>query len=135
MINNPLTNRQQDICSYTGLFGVLITLTCLIQHMAITKAHWITFTMLGIYLFIIMAFVLLGLQKSMSPLLLIIAAALSLIAELILTISGIFSLAVLLLLLYTVIIVISLYAEQIPRLLKQKALEIKVEEDLWKDKI
>jgi uncharacterized membrane protein SirB2 len=63
MINNPLTARQQDICGYTGLFGALIALTCLIQHILITKAHWITFTLPGIYLFVIMAFVLLGLQK------------------------------------------------------------------------
>lgn len=135
MISNPLTNRQQDICGYTGLFGALIALVCLIQHIAITKAHWITFTMVGIYLFVIIAFILLAFQKSIAVVLLIIAAVLSFIAELILVRNGIFSLIVLLLLLYNIITVVAIYAEQIPRLLKQKSLSMKAEEDLWKDKI
>lgn len=135
MINTPLTNRQQDICGYTGLFGALIALICLIQHIAITRAHWITFIMVGIYLFVIIAFILLALQKNIALILLITAAVLSFIAELILVRNGIFSLVVLLLLLYNIIIIVAVYAEQIPRLLKQKALSMKAEEDLWKDKI
>lgn len=135
MHNNPLNTRQQDTCSYAGLFGALLALTCLIQHIVITRAHWITFMMLGIYIFVITAFVLLALQKSAAPVLLIIAASLSFIAEVILIRNGVFSLAVLLLFIYNVVIVVIIYMEEIPLLLKQKSLAMKAEEELWKDKI
>ena len=134
-LQDVLTAKQQDLCNYTGLFGVLIALTCLIQHIAITRAHWITFMMVGIYLFIITAFVMIALQKVMAPILLIIAAVFSLIAELILIMNDVFSLAVVVLLIYTVVIVVVMYLENIPGLLKQKAVLLKAEEDLWKDKI
>ena len=46
-----------------------------------------------------------------------------------------FSLVVLLLVLYTVIIVVGVYVEQIPQKLKQKRLAEKEEEELWAGKI
>jgi hypothetical protein len=132
---DPLTNRQKDICSYASVFGALLGLTCLIQHITITRAHWLTYTLALAYVLIIVCFILLGLQYWFSPVSLIVAIALSMFAEFILIKNGVFSLVVLLQFIYSVIVVVVIYTEQIPKLLKQKALAIKAERDEWKDKI
>ncbi len=132
---DPLTNRQQDICSYAGVFGALLALTCLIQHIMITRSHWIVFMLTAFYIFIIIAFVLFAFQQYYSPLLLIISAALSMTAEFILMKNFVFSLVVLLLFLYCVVIVVVVYTEQLPRLLKQKYLAKKAEENEWRGKL
>ncbi len=132
---DTLTNRQKDICSYGGAFGLLLSLTCLIQHIMITRSHWITFVMLGIYFFAALAFFLLALQKHIAPFLLIISTAFSFIAQVILMRYGLFSLVVVLLLMYHVVTVVIIYVEQIPKRLKLKAQLLRVEEENWRDKI
>ena len=132
---NPLTNKQQDICAYTGVFGALLNATCLVQLIIITREHWISFAMLGIYIFSILAFISLGLQKAIAPWLLIIAAVLLFITELVFLFNGVFSLVVLLSFIYSVIIVVVVFAEELGRKLKEKALAEKAEALEWRDKI
>lgn len=132
---DTLTNRQKDLCSYGGAFGILLSLTCLIQHIMITNAHWLTFMLLGIYLFSALSFFLLALQKHIAPLLLIISTGLSFIAQVILMRHALFSLVVVLLLMYHVVTVVIIYTEQIPERLKLKAQLLKEEKENWRDKI
>jgi len=132
---SKLTNRQQDFFTYTGTFGALLGITCLIQHMAITRDHWITYAMMLIYIFSILGFVLLALKKVLAPPLLIISTFLVLTAELILITSFVFSLVVLLLFLYNTVIVVSMYIEQLPQKLKKQAMAEKIEAEAWKGKI
>ena len=58
-----LTERQLNLCEYGGTFGVLLSLTCLIQHLIVTINNWITRAMTPYYLFAIVVFILLGLKK------------------------------------------------------------------------
>lgn len=132
---DTLTNRQKDICSYGGAFGILLSLTCLIQHMMITRTHWLTFVMLCIYFFAALSFFLLALQKHIAPLLLIISTAFAFIAQVILMRHALFSLVVVLLLMYHVVVVVIMYVEQIPKRLKLKAQLLREEEENWRDKI
>jgi signal transduction histidine kinase len=132
---NVLTDKQKDLCSYTGLFGALISATCFIQLMVISREHWLTFVLLGINVFAIFAFVLLALQKAVAPWLLIVVSALLFIAMLIYVFSGVFSLVVLLSLMYSVVIVALLFVEQLHQKLKAKALAEKAEAMSWQDKI
>jgi hypothetical protein len=132
---NTLTNRQQDICTYTGLFGALICTTCLIQHIIITSTHWITFVLLGVYLFAILSFTLLGLQKAIAPWLLVANAAFLLIDQTIFILSGVFSLIVFIAFIYSVTVVVVLFMEGFPARLREKARALKEEELAWKDKI
>lgn len=132
---NTLTNKQKDLCSYTGLFGALISATCFIQLMIISRDHWIVVVLLGINAFAILAFILLALQKAIAPWLLIAVTALLLLAKLIYILNGVFSLIVFLSLLYSAVIVILLFIEQLPQKLKEKALAEKAEALVWKDKI
>ena len=87
------------------------------------------------YIFAIVAFTLLGLQKSYAVILIIISAVNAAFTEYQWMKNYAFSLVVLLFFIYHIIIIVSLYAEQVPERLKQKRQAEKEEEDLWKDKI
>lgn len=132
---NTLTNKQKDICAYAGLFGALLNATCLIQLMIITREHWVSLALLGAFAFSIGAFILLGLQKPVAPWLLIVSATILFAAELVFVASGVFSLVVLLSCLYSVIIVVVLFIEQLPQKLKEKAMAEKAEEMAWRNKL
>jgi hypothetical protein len=131
----PPTPAQQNTCAYTGTFGALIATTCVIQHLAITRDHWVTLLMLLFYLFSIVSFILLALQKRDAPILLIISAVLSFAAEIILLKSYVFSLIVLLLFLYTAIVLVVLYMDKIPSRLRDKAMLASAEKAAWEGKI
>ncbi len=127
--------KDENICEYAGSFGVLLSLTCLVQHFVVTRSLWITQLMTIGYIFAIIAFLLLALKKPVAPVLLIISAVFSFITEIIWVKGFAFSLVVLLLVLYNVIIVVVLYVEQVPQKLKQKRQAEQEEEELWAGKI
>jgi len=132
---NALTGKQQDLCTYLGSFGAMISAACLVQLMVISRDHWPAFFLLGINAFAILAFILLALQKAVAPLLLIAVAALLFLAKLVYIFSGVFSLVVLLSFLYIVVAVTVIFVEQLPKKLKEKALAGKAEALVWKEKI
>jgi hypothetical protein len=133
-MNGP-TSKQQDLCGYCGAFGALIALTCIIQLLIIANVHWIAFTLLAMYLFIMSSFTLLALQKPVAPLLLIISSVLSFIAEATLILTYLFSVIVIVLFIYCVTITAVIFVEQIPKRLKEKAIMIKAERKTWAGKI
>lgn len=132
---NPLTERQQNFCAYGGTFGILLTLTCLIQHFAVAISSWLTNSIIVLYIFILAAFLLLALQKTIAPVLLIIGTVVSLIIQYIWMRSAAFSLAVLILFLYHVILIVALFTEQIPGRLKHKRRAEREEEQRWAGRI
>jgi hypothetical protein len=133
---NPLTIRQENICTYGGVFGVLVTLTCLIQHLAVTNPqHWAAKLIVPAYIFILLSFLLLAFQKIVALVFLIISAVFALGIELVWLLDASFSLVVLILLMYHVVMIVVLFAEQIPAKLKQKRKAILEEEMKWADKI
>ena len=132
---SQLTNGQKDFCAYTGFFGVLIGLTCFIQHLSIFRSHWITTTLTFFYVIVIVSFLLLALKKPIAPVLLIITGIISLLIEALFLAAGLFSLAVLLLFLYNVVIVVLLYMEEIPKRLRILAQHEKKEREEWAGKI
>ncbi len=132
---NPLTNRQQDICSYGGVIGILLSLTSLVQLMIYGTSYWVVPVLMGIYLFVAVSFLLLALQKPVATILLIISAVLLLFAEFFWIRSRSFSPVVLLLFLYAGIAVVFLYTERIPAALQQKQAALRAEEEEWEGKI
>jgi len=132
---SKLTNKQQEFFAYTGTFGALLAATCLFQHLAIARDHWIAHSLTFIYIYSILDFIFLALKKTFAPVLLIISTILVLLAELILLTNFVFSLVVLLLFVYSTVIVVLLYIEQLPRKLKEQALAERMEADVWKDRI
>ena len=132
---NPLTGRQQNLCEYGGAFGVLLTLTCLIQHLVVTVSNWITYPMIPFYLFTVIVFFLLALKKTVAPVLLIISSILALVVQWVWIKHQSFSLVVLILLIYIVVIIVSLYTEQVPAKLREKRRAEKAEQEIWAGKI
>jgi len=132
---NVLTSKQQDLCTFLGSFGAMLSAACFIQLMVISKDHWLAFVLLGINAFAILTFILLALQKTVAPLLLIAVAVLLFLAKLVYIFSGVFSLVVLLSFLYSVVVLTVIFVEQLPKKLKEKALAEKAEVLVWKDKI
>jgi hypothetical protein len=130
-----LTERQLNLCEYGGAFGVMLSLTCLIQHFIVTINNWITQSMIPCYLFAIVAFLLLAIKKPVAPFFLIISGVLSLFAQFLWTKHQSISVVVLCLFLYHVIIIVGIYAEHVPSKLKQKKDAEKAERETWAGKI
>lgn len=131
----PLTNRQQNICEYGGLFGVLLSITCLIQHLVAAIPNRITYPMIPAYLLAVTAFLLLAILKPVSVYFLLPSAVLSLIIEWRFMTHYAFSLVVLLLFLYHIIILVVIFTEQIPAKLREVQKIKNAEEAEWRDKI
>lgn len=132
---NPLTKWQKNICEYGGLFGILISLTCLIQHMSVLIKTSITNSFIPCYLLAITAFSLLAAQIIFAPLLLIISGAYSIYIVYEWTRHQASSAIVWLFLIYHILILVGIYTERIPKRLAQKQRAIKEEKKLWDGKI
>lgn len=132
---NPLNERQQNFCTYGGTFGILITITCLIQHLVVTRSTWLTNSMVLLYVLIAVFFLLLALQKSFAPVLLIVGGVFAVIIQYVWMQALSFSLAVLLLFIYHVVLLVALYTEQIPARLNLKRQAEIEEEQKWAGKL
>jgi membrane protein YdbS with pleckstrin-like domain len=91
--------------------------------------------MIPAYIFAITGFVCLGLQKYVSIVLMIISAVFSAIIEYLWITHYSFSVVVILLFLYHVIVLVTLFAENIPGKLKMKRTAEKTERDIGAGKI
>jgi len=135
MTNGTLTNYQKNICEYGGLFGILLSLTCLVQHLILAIPSYITNPMIPAYILCTTAFLLLALLKPSALYFLITGALLTLLIEWRYITHMTFSLVVLLLFIYHVIMIVLLISEQIPaRLIKARQLK-EAEEAEWRGKI
>jgi hypothetical protein len=130
-----LTNAQQNICEYGGAFGVLLSITCLVQHLVVTIPNVLTNSMITTYIIAVCAFLVLALKKSNCLPLLIVSGVFSLACEYLWMKNLSFSLVVLLLFIYHVIIIIAVSIEGIPGKLKQIRLEKLREENEWQLKL
>lgn len=130
-----LTDKNKDLCTYTGVFGILLSITCLIQHFVVAIPHWVTFIITLVYLLTITSFSLLAVMKPAAPVLLIISSVLVFLTEAFLIISGLFSLVVLLLFLYCIIITVIVFVDGIPKKLAAEAAKRRAEANEWAGKI
>jgi Na+-transporting methylmalonyl-CoA/oxaloacetate decarboxylase gamma subunit len=132
---DPLTSSQQNICTYGGIFGVLIALTCFIQLMIVGVDNWRIPVLLSVYIIAAASYFLLAFQKHFAPLLLIISAVLILMAQVIWILGLAFSFVVSLLLLYSIVMVVLVYASQVPAQLKKKKQALDAENASWEGRI
>ena len=132
-----LSEREEEVCIYTGIFGGLLTFATTIQHFMLYNIlmHWIPATIMAIYLFTLASFIMLARQKSYAPLMLLISAAGGLLAAVMTMAGPVFSLLALLQFIVTTTLVIVMYMDGLPARLRGKALALAAEESLWRDKI
>jgi hypothetical protein len=133
---NSLTSSQREVCTYTGVFGILLSATCLIQHFVIVAEYnWITILLMTAYVFSGLAFSLLISQHYIAPILLIINSAALMTSSLVLLFNGLFSLIVILMYIYTSIIMTFVYLEGYPAKFWENTLILRAERNQWRDKI
>lgn len=132
---SALTNRDKTICSYAGLFGIMLTLTATIQLFVIGKdnstVHWI----FGIYVYCLVAFSMFAAQHHTSPYLLLSTVLGVLIVDVTIAKHGLYSLAVLLLFIYCIAVSLFIVMDGLHIRLWRKNLSEQAEEDKWRDKI
>jgi hypothetical protein len=126
-----LTKQQESFCDNAGLFGTMISVTCLAQHLFFMIPNWITFTMIAVYILCIAGFILLMKKSAASFLVLFSGLVLVFLLEVVMLLSYAYSLVLLLLLLYMVVIIMLLYTGDIPRHLKAKLIAEREEASKW----
>ncbi|MBI3137193.1 MAG: hypothetical protein HYZ15_01270 [Sphingobacteriales bacterium] len=132
---NPLSKNQQEFCTWSGVFGALIAGATLIQHLSFSVPGLLSSLMIPPYLFIISSFVFLALQKAFAPVLLIISTVFSFASCLLVLAGGALSPLLIILMLYTVVITVFIYIEQIQIALRKKLEAERVEKEQWRGKI
>lgn len=136
LLNNlKLTKKEEEFCAVAGIAGILLGVTCLLQHLYFMYSLWITWLIAAVYVLSIVAFILLVRKNKFAPVLLIISASLLFINEILLWLLLTFSPAVLLLLLYSIVITVLVYTEGLPKKFTALYLASKTDEDFWKDKL
>ena len=133
--NSILTNDEKNLCEYGAALGVALTVVCLVQHTLVVIPRQLTNAMVPGYFFIIVSFVLLGLQKTYAVIFIIISALLSAIIEYLWMTHYSFSLVVVLLFAYHVVAIVVLFMQDIPKKLKMKKAAEKADSDMWAGKI
>jgi hypothetical protein len=132
---SALNNRDKTLCSYAGLFGIMFTLTAIIQLFVIAKdtpvVHWI----FALYLYCLVAYSMFAAQHHSSPYLLLGAVLAVLIVDVTIAKHGLYSLAVMLLFIYSIVVSLFVVMDGLHLRLWRKNLAEQAEEDQWRDKI
>ena len=131
------SEKEQEICAYTGVAGCLITAACGIQHMVIYRVFdfVLPLVMLGIYIISFGSFLMLALHKWYAPICLLVSAVLSLLTGAMAIGGPLISILALIHFLYSATLVIVIYMDQLPARLKQKELALRAEQNEWNGKI
>ena len=75
--DQQLQKWQESFCANAGLFGVLLSVTCLLQQLFFFSSQWIVFTAMAcIYGLCVVSFVLLIKKAPSAPLLLLVSGIL-----------------------------------------------------------
>ena len=114
----------------------MLSSTCLIQLVVLMTGFQLVHAfVIAVYIFAIIAYVLLARRRSTAPLLLTIELGLSLAALLTLLISGLFSLVASILFMYNLLVIAILYGGYYNRKLQADAIVRRTERDEWQGKI
>lgn len=130
-----LTKRDEHFCETAGMFGLLLTACCLIQHLYFMLPHWISFSIIAVYIITIVGFTLLMRKSGAAFVVLLISAALVFLVEVTMIITLTFSLILIFLLLYVIIAVALGYASGVPANLRAQSVAKAADEAEWRGKI
>lgn len=114
-----LTKQQQQFCDNAGIAGLLLAITCLIQHLIFMVPNWITYTIIFVYAGAVAAYILLMKKNAYAFTCLIVCSIVLFVLETYMLVAFVFSLVVLLLLLYTAVIAAVMYGFGLPERLKE----------------
>lgn len=130
-----LPKKDAELCGTLGFVGATIATVTLFQHFYFMTTVWVAYAMMLVYMFTIVAYILLITKKSTAPVLLIIASGLLLLTMVYYTLAVAFSLLVTLLMLYTLVITILVFIEEMPQKLTSHNLYKKENDAYWANKL
>lgn len=135
-MKDALTKQDESFLENIGIAGVLIALTCLMQHLVLmNEDNWISLLLIVVYLATIIGYVLLMKKNPAAPLLLLICGILLFLAEALFIIAQTYSLILLIQVLFTSATVVYVYVSGFPAKLKAKYLAKKAEKEKWEELI
>jgi hypothetical protein len=126
-----LTKKQESFCENAGIFGVLISATCLIQHIVFMVPGWLTYSIIFVYLLSITGFTLLARRSAKAYLLILISTILIFLVEVLMIVELTFSLVLLIQLIYSVMMIVFMNIDGIQKQLKRKEMNEKAEKEKW----
>jgi hypothetical protein len=132
---DTLTEKNEGFCETTGLYGILIGVTCLAQFLYVMIPHWISYSILGVYALTITGFILLSKKSTLAYPLLFTCGVLLLLQEAFLMIALTYSLVLLLLLFYTFILLVYLEITGIRKRLVEHHRAIAQEQLVWEQQL
>lgn len=136
-----LTSKDEEFCAVAGVAGTVLSTVCLFQNWYILTWHWLSFVISAVFIFSIVAFVLL-VKKQSAAFICICISALLLFAYMLFLVVSIFLYQVLvfswvftILLVYNITISIIIFANDLPAKLKQRQQALAAEDAYWNDKL
>ncbi|RYY61674.1 MAG: hypothetical protein EOO05_05580 [Chitinophagaceae bacterium] len=132
-----LSVKEEDLCTYTGIFGCLISAVSIIQHIVCYRVFDFVLpaVMLAFYLLSFISFVALAMQKSFAPILLLVSSSLCLFNAAMALRGPLLSPLIILHFVYSATLVVVIYMDKLPARLRAKELAIRAERNEWIDKI
>jgi hypothetical protein len=129
-----LSPKEEDFCVTAGIAGVLLAITCLIQHLLLMLPHWITYSMVVGYLLSMAGYFLLARRSPHAFIVIIISSVWVMASAVLMLVSLVFSLVLILLLVYSVVTIVLMAMNDLQKKIKSKALAEKMERESWKGK-
>ena len=126
-----LSESQESFCENAGIFGILLSATCLVQLFVFMIPHWITYTIMLVYLLSITGFVLLARKSPAAYPIILTSTILLFLLESMMFLLLTFSLVLLILLMYSIVITVLMLTNEIQKRLKEKKIFEKAEKDKW----
>lgn len=132
---SKLSKKEDEYITVAGVVGAALSLTALLQHFYFTNTSiWATLMLIP-YTFTFISYVLLAAKNKAAHVFLFISIFLLFIAEILILLQSVYTPIVMLVFIYTLIVVVLLYTENIPKKLKERFLSKKKEDDFWSDKL
>ena len=130
-----ISKENENTCVIMGIFGVLVSLTCLIQHLTIIAENWLSFLILAVYLLPVIGYILLMKKSRFTDVFLWITVSLLAVTIVLYLFSNVFSLILILLFVYTVISLVLIYILGIKREMNLKYNSSIADQMEWAGKI
>jgi len=129
-----LSQKDEAFLSNMGIGGALLTITCFIQLVLVMEdAHWISFTILAIYLLALASYILMIKKSALAPPMLFASGVLIFLAEAYLILATTYSLVLLLLLIYSAVTIALVYSSGVIKKMRERDLAAKQESENWKN--
>jgi hypothetical protein len=132
---NELSKSDEALCTYFSIFGSLIAITCLIQFLVYSNYNFLSFVIIGVYVFNVLSYILLGLLRRFAPVLIFINTFLSFIIYIFYTYTYVFSVILILLFVCNAVATIMILVEKLPEKIKNKCDADRQEDEYWKEKL